>query len=63
MEKIMPSDPPIELLREKFVTFCREQALLIGLDEDAISLYEIANPTWMGADGIMRYWKKFRVAL
>jgi glyoxylase-like metal-dependent hydrolase (beta-lactamase superfamily II) len=62
METIMPSDPPIEYLRELFVTFCREQALQMGLDEDILNLYEIANPTWMGADGIARYWKKFRVA-
>ncbi len=61
MEAVMPSDPPIEQLRERFVAFCRAQALQLGLDEDILYLYEIANPTWMGADGISRYWKKFRV--
>lgn len=61
MEKVMPSDPPIETLRDQFVEHCRRQALDLRLDQDTQSLYEIANPTWMGADGIARYWRKHRM--
>jgi hypothetical protein len=32
------------------------------LSEDAIRAYLLANPPGMSADGLMRYWKKGRLA-
>ena len=60
LEKVMPTDPPAEELREKFETWMNEQSLAQGLSEDTIRAYTLANPLKMGADGMMRYWKKVR---
>jgi len=62
VSEVMPSDPPVEKLREMFVAMLYEQALRLGLDEETITRYEIANPTWMGADGLQRYWRKVVMA-
>lgn len=62
LEAEMPGDPPIETLREHFVQWLREQGLAAGITEKNLELYDIANPTWMGADGLQRYWRKFRAA-
>ncbi len=60
LEAIMPADPSIELLREKFTAWMAEQALASGLSEQVLKAYEVANPVGMSADGLQRYWKKFR---
>jgi hypothetical protein len=31
-----------------------------GIDPETHHAYETANPTWMSASGLARYWKKFR---
>jgi glyoxylase-like metal-dependent hydrolase (beta-lactamase superfamily II) len=62
LEREMPADPPIETLREHFVEWLQAQGRAAGISEDNLALYEIANPTWMGADGLQRYWHKFRAA-
>ena len=62
LEREMPADPPIETLREHFVLWLQEQGLAAGITGKNLKLYEIANPTLMGADGLLRYWRKFRVA-
>ena len=62
LEREMPADPPIETLREHFVAWLQAQGRAAGVSEDNLALYEIANPTWMGADGLQRYWRKFRAA-
>jgi len=60
LEEAMPADPSIEELREKFSVWMDEQALESGLSEKVTKVYEIANPVGMSADGLLRYWKKFR---
>ncbi len=60
LENIMPADPPVELLREKFSLWMEEQSREQGLSDEAIQAYALANPLGMSADGLMRYWKKFR---
>ena len=62
LEREMSTDPPIEILREHFVEWFQAQGSAAGITEDNMALYEIANPTWMGADGLQRYWRKFRAA-
>jgi hypothetical protein len=56
----MPADPPIEELREMFVDWMEEQAREMGLSEEVIKAYSLANPLGMSADGLQRYWKKYR---
>jgi glyoxylase-like metal-dependent hydrolase (beta-lactamase superfamily II) len=60
LEEVMPKDPPIESLRADFVAWMDEQSRAQGLSENVIKVYELANPLGMGADGLMRYWKKAR---
>ena len=62
LKAVMPANATIEVLREKFVAWLEEQGHAAGLSEDEIETYEIANPTWMGADGLQRYWRKFRAS-
>lgn len=59
---IMPAGPSIEELREKFEKWMSEQAREQDLSEDVILAYALSNPIGMSADGMMRYWMKFRSA-
>lgn len=61
LTEVMPADPPIEALREKFVTWMEAQGRAIGLPDDVREAYLLANPLGMSADGLQRYWRKFRV--
>ena len=60
MESVMPEDPPIEVLNDRFLSWSRERSIADGLGEDAIEFYEAANPSWMSPYGIQRYWRKYR---
>lgn len=62
LDEVMPASPPIEELRQKFSTWMEEQALASGLSADVAKVYELANPVGMSADGLQRYWRKFRMA-
>jgi glyoxylase-like metal-dependent hydrolase (beta-lactamase superfamily II) len=62
LEETMPSDPPIEELRRSFTDWMMKEGEQIGLDEEVVKVYELANPLGMSADGLARYWKKIRVA-
>jgi glyoxylase-like metal-dependent hydrolase (beta-lactamase superfamily II) len=61
LEEVMPANPPVEELREKFTTWMEEQTLASGLSEKVVKAYDVANPVGMSADGLLRYWKKYRV--
>ena len=60
--QVMPADPPIEDLRQQFVDWMEDQARAIGLPDDVRESYALANPLGMSADGLQRYWRKFRMA-
>jgi glyoxylase-like metal-dependent hydrolase (beta-lactamase superfamily II) len=60
MEATLPSDPPIEDLRRMFVEFEHKRAENSNLSSSDAENQQIANPSFMSADGIQRYWKKFR---
>ena len=62
LEHAMPSEPPIEELRESFTEWMMAEGEKIGLDDAVVKAYEVANPLGMSADGLLRYWKKFRNA-
>jgi glyoxylase-like metal-dependent hydrolase (beta-lactamase superfamily II) len=64
LEEMMSEDPspPIEAMRESFTDWMVEQAAEMGLSEDVIHAFTIANPPGMSADGLLRYWKKVKMA-
>ena len=64
LEQTMSEDsfPPIEALRQSFTEWMTEEAVETGLSEDVMRAYELANPPGMSADGLLRYWKKIRMA-
>ena len=64
LEKTMSEDPapPIEALRESFTDWMVEQATEMGLSEDVVNAFTVANPPGMSVDGLLRYWKKVKNA-
>ena len=60
LEEVMPADPTVEELRAKYEAWMQKQSDNQHLSEDVIRAYALANPLGMGADGMMRYWKKVR---
>jgi len=60
LEQTMPSEPPIDELRQSFTDWMMKEGEKIGLDDETVKVYEVANPVGMSADGLLRYWKKVR---
>jgi glyoxylase-like metal-dependent hydrolase (beta-lactamase superfamily II) len=62
IESVLPAEPAIDNLRALFLEWATERSLEAGLEPQILEEYETANPSWMSADGIQRYWKKYRLA-
>lgn len=62
LDQVMPDDPPVDILRQSFTDWMISEGVEIGLGDDAVKAYELANPLGMSADGLQRYWKKVRIA-
>ena len=60
IERAMPAKPQIEDLRRQFTDWVNEEGRQQGLSVDVVKAYELANPPGMSADGMLRYWNKFR---
>jgi glyoxylase-like metal-dependent hydrolase (beta-lactamase superfamily II) len=60
MLRVMPQNPPMEELKELFVAWARERSLRYGVNPHLLDPLEAANPSWMSAYGIQRYWNKVR---
>jgi glyoxylase-like metal-dependent hydrolase (beta-lactamase superfamily II) len=60
LEEVMPAAPPIEELRQSYTDWVMKEGEKVGLDEEVVKAYELANPLGMSADGLLRYWKKVR---
>jgi glyoxylase-like metal-dependent hydrolase (beta-lactamase superfamily II) len=60
MEKACKDEMPLELLREQYAAFLYHQGIKLGVGEETLRTSEVANPTWMGADGLQLYWNKYR---
>jgi glyoxylase-like metal-dependent hydrolase (beta-lactamase superfamily II) len=62
LERIMSEDPAIEVdvLRQSFTEWMLDEGVKMGLSEDVLNVYELANPPGMSADGLLRYWKRVR---
>jgi glyoxylase-like metal-dependent hydrolase (beta-lactamase superfamily II) len=61
METVMPDDPPIEVLREKFINLMEAESSKLEMDAQVKKDYDLANPLGMSADGLQRYWRKHRL--
>ena len=64
LEQTMSEDAsiPMEALRQSFTEWMVEEAVQMGLSEDVMNAYTLANPPGMSADGLLRYWKKVKNA-
>src|ERR1700752_113413 len=62
LEQTMSEDSSIEIeaLRQSFTEWMMDEAVQMGLSEDVINAYILANPPGMSADGLLRYWKKVK---
>ena len=60
MEAILPNIHEREVLRDPFAQWELTRCRAAGLDDDILHAYSLAMPLGMGADGIWRYWDKFR---
>ena len=60
MTDFMPAEPSVEDIDTHFREWMKERAEKDELDEGQIQEYELANPSWMSAPGIQRYWRKYR---
>jgi glyoxylase-like metal-dependent hydrolase (beta-lactamase superfamily II) len=60
LETIMPAGPSMEDLRRIFTDWVYERGVKQGLTKEAVKAHELANPPAMSADGLHRYWNKFR---
>jgi glyoxylase-like metal-dependent hydrolase (beta-lactamase superfamily II) len=56
----MQTDPGVDELNERFLKWVEARAQRSGLSEEDIQAFETANPSWMSARGIHRYWHKVR---
>lgn len=60
IEERMNRNPSLEELRQQFIEFEQVRAGKYGVDKAIVETQQIANPSFMSADGIYRYWNKFR---
>jgi glyoxylase-like metal-dependent hydrolase (beta-lactamase superfamily II) len=61
LDRVMPGDPSLEEINRRFLEWTRKRSEAQGIGDDLIAAYEMANPSWMSAEGIQRYWRKFRM--
>jgi glyoxylase-like metal-dependent hydrolase (beta-lactamase superfamily II) len=60
MERIMPQELETEELRLEFIGWVRDRARDLNIQESTLEAFEKANPSGMSADGIKRYWEKYK---
>jgi len=60
IETTLPHIPEREALREPFFAWETSRCAAAGLAGERLHAYSLAMPLGMGADGIWRYWDKFR---
>jgi glyoxylase-like metal-dependent hydrolase (beta-lactamase superfamily II) len=60
IEDTLPNTRNNEKLKEQFSNWELARCKMAGLDDFALHAYSLAMPLEMGADGIWRYWDKFR---
>ena len=61
LNELMPTEPSNEEVHEKFTALIDAQFTESEINEKDINIHEVFNPRGMSADGLIRYWKKFRL--
>ena len=56
----LPSYPSVDELRQQFIEFELLRAEKYHIKNGIAEAQQIANPSFMSADGILRYWNKYR---
>lgn len=62
LKQAMADAPPVELFRTRFAAFLDEQARADGYDSGQAAAYGEAAGSNMSADGVYRYWNKYRAS-
>jgi glyoxylase-like metal-dependent hydrolase (beta-lactamase superfamily II) len=60
MQAVLPADPSLETVSNDFQNWIVRCAQSEGVPPEIQTVYETAIPSWMSAQGIYRYWHKFR---
>ncbi len=60
VEERLPLNPTLEDLRRQFIEFEQSRAAKYGVEPSVLEGQQIANPSFMSADGLLRYWNKYR---
>lgn len=60
LAQVMKNDPSIDQLRERYIDWIRSRDSAHWLDQEWSLANEAANPAFMSAMGMHRYWKKYR---
>lgn len=61
IDRVMPTNPSLEELRREFISWNGQMSREQGMNSSQVTLHEAANPSFMSADGIRRYWLKIRL--
>jgi hypothetical protein len=56
----LPSYPSVDELQQQFIEFELMRAEKYHIKNGIAEAQQIANPSFMSADGILRYWNKYR---
>lgn len=62
IEAVMPANPELDSLQTQYIAWVRQQHQADGLSSEESETIESANPAYMSAAGIQRYWQKVRAA-
>lgn len=62
LEATMADDPPIEVLRSRYLSWLLGRERDLGISNGVQAAYELAAPAHLSADGLFRYWHKVRMA-
>ncbi len=60
MNEKLPLNPTLDELRREFIEFEQFRAQKYHVEKSFVESHQIANPSFMSADGIYRYWNKFK---
>jgi glyoxylase-like metal-dependent hydrolase (beta-lactamase superfamily II) len=60
MSSIMLEKPSLESFRERYSDYIYQQSIQQGLSGEMIGTFDLAISSQMSADGIYRYWHKYR---
>jgi hypothetical protein len=60
IEEKLPLNPSLEEFRQQFVEFEQIRAENYNVKKATVEAQQIANPSFISADGIYRYWNKYR---